>query len=141
MMYLARGMTLSSDDERVIDFGVAMRLRAARAWPRALVMLLLGCLLIHGTAIQTHIHFTGQARFAAAMSGTQAEQTAQSGGSSDATQCPLCQDAAMAGAYLLPPAIIAPSPPAPFLWIRVAAVTEFGLLAPVRGWLSRAPPR
>jgi hypothetical protein len=118
-----------------------MKLRSARAWPRALVMLLLACLLIHGTAIQTHIHFTGQARLAAAMSGARAGQTVKSGSGGDATECPLCQEAAMAGAYVLPPAIVLPPPPTPFLWVGVAAVTEFGLLAPARGWLSRAPPR
>lgn len=124
----------------MIDSGSAMKLRSARAWPRALVMLLLACLLIHGTAIQTHIHFTGQARLAAAMSGAQAGQTVKSGSGGDATECPLCQEAAMAGAYVLPPVPVLPPPPAPVLWTVAAILPAFALLAPSLGWLSRAPP-
>jgi hypothetical protein len=118
-----------------------MKLRSARARPRALVMLLLACLLIHGIAIQTHIHFIGRANLVAAVSEAPTGQTAKSGSGGDATECPLCREAAMAGTFVLPPAIVLPPPPASFLWVGPAAVTEFGLLAPARGWLSRAPPR
>jgi hypothetical protein len=65
----------------------------------------------------------------------------KAGGGQDVTDCPLCQEAAMAGAYLLPPAIVIPPPPAPLPWIAAATIGEFNLLAPALGWLSRAPPR
>jgi hypothetical protein len=115
----------------VIEFGSAIGARGAharpwrggRALPRALVMLLLACLLVQGTAIQTHIHFTGQARSAiSAAPGDRIVQTAKAGGGSDAADCPLCQEAAMAGVYLLPPAIVIPPPPAPLPWIAAATI-------------------
>lgn len=112
----------------------------ARAWPRTLVMLLLGCLLLQATAAQTHVHFTGQPRLsAAAASGLVIR--AGGGGGEDAADCPLCREAAMAGAYLPPPAIVLPAPPAPALWVAAASIRAFGLTSPAHSWQSRAPPQ
>ena len=114
--------------------------RPSRAWPRALVILLLACWLVQGTAIQTHIHFVNQTRLAQAAAGPSAGRLTKPLNGNDPADCPLCQEAAMAGAYLLPPAIALPSPPVAVLWLATATITEFKLLAPRHGWQSRAPP-
>lgn len=101
-------------------------------------MVLLACLLAQGTAVQSHIHFTPAARSAP---GGQAVHAAGTETGSDAADCPLCQEAAMAGAYLLPAAISLPPAPPRFVWVTTAKIGQFDLLAPALGWLSRAPPR
>jgi hypothetical protein len=47
----------------------------------------------------------------------------------------------MAGAYLLPPSIALPPVAATIPLVPAATIVDFDLLTPVRGWLSRAPPR
>jgi hypothetical protein len=136
------------DSKRVIHSGSAMAAPAARAalagqgkaraWPRAFVLLLLACLLIQATAVQTHVHYAHRGLSAAAGEG---RVQAPSSGQDPAKDCPLCREAAMAGAYVLPPAIALPAPPAPILWVATAVVTRFDLLAPPFGWRSRAPPQ
>ena len=120
----------------------ARLLRSAnrRAWPLALVMLLIASLLIHATVVQTHVHFIGPSRVAAAASGAQSVRAAPAGGE-DTGECPLCQEMAMAGAYLLPAAIVLPLPPALLVWVEATALHEFGLRSRAHGWLSRAPPQ
>jgi hypothetical protein len=106
-----------------------------------LVGLLLACLLVQGTVVQTHIHFKSQAAPRVAASAGHIVPATERGPNDPAANCPLCQEAMTAGAYLLPLAIVLPPAPAPYLWRATAAIVEFGLLAPSRGWLSRAPPR
>jgi hypothetical protein len=114
----------------------------ARAWPPALVSLLLACLLVQGTAVQSHIHFTAQARVAA-LAGPhgQTVRALDRRGGSDPADCPLCQEAAMAGAYLLPPAIVLPAPPALPLWAGTTVLRALGVFASAHSWQSRAPPQ
>jgi hypothetical protein len=106
----------------------------------ALVLLLLA-LLVQGIAVQTHLHFAQQARALAATSSVQQVQVSKPDQNGPAADCPLCQEATTAGAYLLPPATTLPSPPATVLWVAAASLAEFGLRAPAQGWRSRAPPR
>jgi len=114
----------------------------ARAWPPALVSLLLACLLVQGTAVQTHVHFTAKAR-AAALAGPHGQtlRAPDTGGGSDPADCPLCQEAATAGAYLLPTAIVLPAPPALPLWAGAAVLRALGVFASAHNWQSRAPPQ
>jgi hypothetical protein len=151
MLYRAADRARFGGSERVIKFGSAMGVREARArlpggggtraLPRTFVLLLLACLLIQGTAVQSHLHCVGQTRSTVAASAQPPAQVTKPAKGDHAGDCPLCQEAAMAGAYVLPPAIILPPPPAPFLWVGAAAIGELGLPAPALGWLSRAPPR
>jgi len=113
----------------------------ARAWPPALVSLLLACLLVQGTAVQTHLHFTAKAR-AAALAGPHGQTLrALDTGGSDPADCPLCQEAAMAGAYLLPTAIALPAPPVLPIRADVAVLRALGVFASAHSWQSRAPPQ
>jgi hypothetical protein len=138
-----------SDNKRVIQFSSATAARWARvplpgqgkahAWPRALVLLWLACLLIQATVVQTHVHYVHRGPSAA--TGERLVQAPSSSGDDPASDCPLCREAAMAGAYVLPPAIALPAPPAPIPWTATAIVTRFVLLSPPLGWQSRAPPQ
>ena len=111
--------------------------RLSRAWPRALVvLLLLACVLVQTTAVQTHIHFVAQPVLGA----HSMAQLAKPAGPDSAADCPLCEEAAMAGAYLLPAGIVVPSPPALMLGNAAATIAEFNLIYLGHGWLSRAPP-
>jgi hypothetical protein len=110
-----------------------------RGWPQAFLALLLLCLLVQATAVQSHLHFVRQASAVATVTGN--HSTLSKPGKGDpAADCPLCQEAAMAGAYVLPPLPALPPPPPQILWLSAASLTPFVLLAPARGWLSRAPP-
>jgi len=149
MLYRGAQASPSGDSTRVIESSSALAARWARAplagratagaWPRALVGLLLACLLIQATAVQTHVHYTHQGLSAAP--GVQLVQAPRSSGNDSAKDCPLCQEAAMAGAYVPPPAIALPAPPAPIPWTATAIVTRFVLRSPPLGWQSRAPPQ
>lgn len=108
-----------------------------RRWPRGFLATLLAVVLVQAIAVEAHLHFAPQA----SSWGAQVAQPAPRGSDDGAANCPLCQEAATAGAYLLPAAIVLPPAPAVFPWPAPAAVAEFALPAPARGWLSRAPPR
>jgi len=137
-------------NKRVIDFAPTSDTRKARAvppgsadgraWPVALIVLLIACLLFHATVVQTHVHFIGPSRLAAAASGAQSVRAAPAGGEGT-DECPLCQEMAMAGAYLLPASIVLPVPPALPVWVDAVALHEFGLRSRAHGWRSRAPPQ
>jgi hypothetical protein len=112
----------------------------ARAWPRLFAILLLACLLVQGTLVQSHLHFAGQFNPQAASSAPSAQLSKPAKGD-PAAECPLCHDAAIAGAYLLPSATVLPPPPAAIQWLFTAPMAAFGLPSPALGWLSRAPPQ
>lgn len=112
----------------------------ARSLPRLLVFLLLLCFVVNGTALQSHVHFVQQANSFAPAPGHSQIDTAPAGKGNSPADCPLCQEAAMAGAYVLPAVPVLPPAPAPVLWIAEATLPAFALLAPAFGWLSRAPP-
>jgi len=113
----------------------------ARAWPRLFAVLLLACLLVQGTLVQSHVHFAGQQGAPAAASSLQSPQLSKPATGDPLADCVLCHEAAMAGAYLLPQATVLPPPPAPVLWLFTAAMVGFGLPSPALGWQSRAPPQ
>jgi hypothetical protein len=115
-------------------------LAVAPSWLRLFAVLLLACVLVQGTLVQSHLHFAGQANRPAA-SNEPSAQLAKPAKGDPATECPLCHDAAMAGAYLLPSAAVLPPPPAAILWLFAAPMAAFGLPSPALGWLSRAPPQ
>jgi len=105
---------------------------------RALLLFLAICVLVQGTVVQTHVHFTRQANVAASAAHA---QFSRAGERDPATDCPLCRETAMAGAYVLPTVPVVLSPRALVLWITASTMAEFRLVLPALGWLSRAPPR
>ncbi|MGZ3196386.1 MAG: hypothetical protein ACXWI1_04655 [Croceibacterium sp.] len=111
-----------------------------RAFPEWLAFLLLLGFVVQGTAIQTHPHFTQQPGSSLIASSNRAAPASKSE-KDDRSNCPLCQEAAMAGAYLLPPAVVVPPPPAMVLWIVGTTLASFALLTAAHSWQSRAPPQ
>ena len=116
-------------------------LAVARVWPRLFALLLLACVLVQGTLVQSHLHFAGQSNLPAAASSERGPQLSKPTTGDPAADCPLCHETAMAGAYLLPSAATLPPPPTAILWLFAAPMAAFGLPSPALGWLSRAPPQ
>ena len=113
---------------------------AAGRWYRALLFLVLGCLLGQGSALQAHLHFPHTA--ASHLTGHEVLGAARVAGHQDArTPCPLCAEAAMSGHYLPPAPMALPVPPVLVLGVDPQSIPEFRLLRQAHGWLSRAPPR
>lgn len=108
---------------------------------QAFVIVMLACLLAQGTAVQSHLHLARQAAPLVGASQNGNAALSQPSQGEPAADCALCHEAAMAGAYVLPPVIVLPPPPPALLLIGAAAMENFRLLAPARGWLSRAPPQ
>ena len=115
-------------------------LSLARAFPEWLAFLLLLGFVVQGTAIQTHLHFTQQAGSSLIASSNRAAPASKTD-KDDPANCPLCQEAAMAGVYVLPPATVLPPPPAVVLWIAGTTLASFALLTSAHSWQSRAPPQ
>ena len=111
-----------------------------RAWPRVLVFLLLFAFVAQGTAVHSHIHPAAAAKPFASTARADRAQLSPKTGDSPAADCPLCQEAAMAGAYVLAAAPAVPPPPARMLWSAPAEPARFQLPPPSPGWRSRAPP-
>jgi hypothetical protein len=116
-------------------------LARSRRGPATFFLFLLLALLVQGTLVQTHLHFAEQGFAPVAAASHGVSQDAQPDGSASWAHCRLCQEAAMAGAYVLPPATVLPPLSIAPLGITAAAMAEFGLLAPAQGWQSRAPPQ
>jgi hypothetical protein len=108
--------------------------------PRVLVFLLLLFFVAQSTAVQSHVHFTGEAGRTVAATADGHVRVVPSSKASSSADCPLCQEAAMAGAYVLSPVAALPPPPAAIEPAAVAGIAGFALPAPPLGWLSRAPP-
>ena len=104
---------------------------------KALLLLLLACLLMQGTAIQAHVHLV---RPVAASAGTPSAAKVP-GREMSAAACSLCVEAAMAGHYLQPSATALPAPAPQVLGVDPQSLAEFRLLSRAHGWLSRAPPQ
>lgn len=117
--------------------GLATR---ARGLPRLLVFLLLLCFVVQGAAVQSHVHFVEQGNPLTATAGHTRLQAAPSNKGNSPSDCPLCQEAATAGAYVLPPIPALPPPPAVAPEAAVAAIAAYRLALAPLGWLSRAPP-
>jgi hypothetical protein len=58
----------------------------------------------------------------------------------DPAHCPLCQEYLLAGAYLVPPPIILPTPAAAAFEAYRAPRELFFVAAASHGWYGRAPP-
>jgi hypothetical protein len=111
----------------------------ARGFPTLFAFLLLVGFVVQGTAVQTHLHFSKQD--SSVVSSSDRYVQFEKPGKDDPASCPLCQEAAMAGAYMLPSVAVLPPPPAAVLWIAVTPLAAFGLLTPAHSWQSRAPPQ
>jgi hypothetical protein len=112
------------------------------AWSRVFILLLfVAGLLAQSTAVQTHLHFVQTAQAQAPIPGDRGDQLWKSNANDPPADCPLCREAAMAGSYVVPPAVAVPPPPAPAPWTAVATMLAFDLAARAQDWLSRAPPR
>ena len=109
-------------------------------WLKAVLFLVLACLLVQGTAIQAHQHATPLPGPVA----TTADAPSSVGVSGKAeirAVCPLCVEAAMSGHYLQPAATTVPEPQVLVLGVDPKSIPEFRLLSRAVGWLSRAPPQ
>lgn len=113
----------------------------ARRFPQLAAFLLLLVFVAQGVLVRSHLHAPGQANALAVRSGTYQIQSTPGAIGDSSADCVLCQEAAMAGAYLLPHLPVLPPPPALELWVDAATLAAFPLLAPSVGWLSRAPPQ
>jgi len=117
--------------------------RAAPARPFAglFVFLLLLAFVAQGTAIQAHLHFLGPPGANSVAAADRAGSAATTNKYDTLANCRLCQEAALAGAYVLPAASTLPPPPPLVTWIAVAAMAAFGLPTAAHSWQSRAPPQ
>ena len=111
------------------------------AGPRTLLLFLLLALLVQGGLVQSHLHFAQQAGPFAASSDDRVGHLSRSDPRDPALDCRLCQEAALAGAYVLPPPVGTPTPPATDPWIATTRPAAFILRAALPHWHSRAPPR
>ena len=113
-----------------------------RATPATFLIFLLLALLVQATAVQTHVHVAHSGlTVTAASNEVQAHTSAPAGTRDPATACPWCQEAAMAGAYVLPSPPALPAPPVADAWAAWAALAGLILGPPTLGWQSRAPPQ
>jgi hypothetical protein len=111
------------------------------------VALLLVTLLAFGWqsfVTQTHRHF-GERVVVAGLSvqspgGTDARKSGQAPADSP-DNCPICQEIAHGGVYLLPTPIALPVPAVLAAWFGVALLLALALQQRSHDWRSRAPPR
>src|SRR5436190_8389042 len=96
-----------------------------RAFPSLFAFLLLLGFVVQGTAVQTHLHFSEHGASFASSGGGSAQSPKP--GKDDPANCPLCQEAATAGAYLLPSVAVLPPPPVALRWIAGTTLATFGL--------------
>ena len=113
----------------------------ARRLSQVLVFLLLLGFVAQSSVVQSHVHFLGGGSALAAAPGPSHANAASPGKGDSPADCPLCQEAAMAGAYVLPAVPILSPPPAPVIWTAVAEIAAYSLAAAPLGWQSRAPPQ
>lgn len=113
-----------------------------RAWWATILLATLLAFSWQSFVTQTHVHFDTDAHMAA-FSG-QASSAARSDkgkGSSDTpANCPICEEIAHDGLYLLPTLAVLEAPePAP-VWQAVATPIVRAVRKPSHAWRSRAPP-
>lgn len=115
---------------------------AHRATSRLALLWLVLALLCQGFVTQTHAHsgteqgwsIAGAARTATATVDDQKRSPA-------APTCPLCEEKALFGAYLLGGSIVFAKPVDVAVAYSVASFAAFILSLPSHAWRSRAPPR
>lgn len=104
---------------------------------------LLVAFLVQSNLVQAHVH---AAPLAAPISQSldaagQSNESSQHAPDGATGSCFLCWEAAVAGQYVAPPAIVLPPAPQPDSWVSVQRASEFALAKSSHGWLSRAPPQ
>lgn len=104
--------------------------------------LLLFAFLLQSTFVQAHVHAAPLAAPVAAAEATSGLPDEPTHAPDDASShCFVCWEAAVAGNYAAPPAIVLPLPPQPDDFVSVARASELALGKSSHGWLSRAPPQ
>ena len=91
---------------------------------------------------QTHRHF-GQAGLSLALSIQTGGATVEKGGQVPADtpdNCPICQEIAHGGAYLLPAPVLFQPPAALAAWFAITLLLALALRQQSHAWRSRAPP-
>ena len=119
-------------------FAITPATRTAHGWSKALLLLLLACVLMQGTAVQAHVHLRPASLAVAEQS---SGETVAARKQVASAVCELCLEGAMSGHYLLASAAALPEPPVLVLGIDPRSIPEFRLLSRAIGWLSRAPPQ
>jgi hypothetical protein len=127
----------------VAAFRTPIGVKPARVLSRLGLLWLAFALLVQGFAVQTHAHVGGDRDAVVAMSGDAVATPAVSADDKNAPAapaCPLCEEKALFGAYLVggsiaivPPAAVVPHP-AP---VSLALLTHN---SSSHAWQSRAPP-
>lgn len=124
----------------------ALKATGARPGRPALVrILLLVAFLVQSIFVQAHVHAAplaataGLAAFEAAEG--QTDEPSQHAPGDASSHCFLCWEAAVAGQYVAPPAVVLPPALQPDRWVEAPGLSEFGLGKSFHGWLSRAPPQ
>ncbi|MBB4838286.1 hypothetical protein HNP52_001337 [Sphingomonas kyeonggiensis] len=119
------------------------RLAGLRALWAAMLLLTLLAFGWQSFATQTHRHF-GQAGVSLGLSVQQLGGTrVEKGGQAPADtpdNCPICQEIAHGGAYLLPAPIAFQPPAALAAWFAVTLLLALALRQQSHAWRSRAPP-
>ncbi|WP_299423403.1 hypothetical protein [Sphingomonas bacterium] len=115
--------------------------RFARPGRRFALLWLVVALLFQGFATQTHAHF-GVDRTSAAAASTSVATVAVDGQKQDpaAPACPLCEEKALFGAYLLSGSITIVAPVGVAYHYAAASLPPLALHASSHAWRSRAPP-
>lgn len=95
--------------------------------------------------VETHLHASksGPVAASAGHADAHAHARAKTGQppSDLPDSCPLCQEQASAGDYLLPTAIAFPAPEAGAVWFAATPTLALALHQRSHAWRSRAPPR
>lgn len=130
-------------DQRSVKGREGGRSAGARALWVALLFLTLFAFTWQSFVTQTHRH--AGARGAALALAVQAPGAAalEKGGQVPADtpdNCPICQEIAHGGAYLLPAPIAFQPPPALAAWFAVTLLLALALRQQSHAWRSRAPP-
>ena len=91
---------------------------------------------------QTHVHFETGARGIAASGQANSAAHVDTGKRSSNTpaDCPICQEIAHDGLYLLPTLALLEAPRPSPIWRTIATPLLFAVRKPSHAWRSRAPP-
>ncbi|MBN8809023.1 MAG: hypothetical protein J0I47_12430 [Sphingomonas sp.] len=111
----------------------------ARVSSRLALLWLTLALLVQGFAVQTHTHFGGE-RYAAAVRRTLDASPDAKKNTPVAPACPLCEEKALFGAYLLGGSVTLVPPAAVAATFTTTSLARLALGATSHGWRSRAPP-
>jgi hypothetical protein len=105
-------------------------------------LFLLAAFLVQSLFVQAHVHAAPLAApEAIAVAANPAGDPAQHGQGDASSHCFQCWQAAVAGHYVAPPAILLPPAPQPDRFVSAEQTAEFGLGKFSHGWLGRGPPQ